>query len=332
MKKVFAGIIIVVLIVLAIVGIIVNVRQTNVENNNNNTETKEERKYEYKVFRPTGFIDPTYEFEYQNKIYHKKLNTFEEYSEIREHWTNMLDMEEKDFENKFMIITTIENTSMLGLTLDSVEVYEDTIYISLIKDEEETDNTSMSVILPRSMDRENIVCVRNYRDDEKIDMSQYYIAYDKDESFINSRITRLEKEEAKNCNYTVSLFGRELIYKPGFTISTLTNSTTDKEEFEKLNEYIYYKRIDRFSDYVKYMDKYNLDEISWMHFDRVGVILLISDSKDIKVNVDTLINENYLEISTEELSSTDESSVVAVILTNNLLDSEIKYIDLYEKE
>ena len=61
-----------------------------------------------------------------------------------------------------MVITAIENIDMAGLKVDNIETDEDTLYISLIKDESivDTDKTCISYILPRSLERENIKCIR----------------------------------------------------------------------------------------------------------------------------------------------------------------------------
>lgn len=77
-------------------------------------------------------------------------------------------MKEQDFENNFMMITSIWNDGMIGLVEDNIEMGIDTLYISLIKDLniKEDKKISISYIIPKSMKKVNILCVRNFDEEE----------------------------------------------------------------------------------------------------------------------------------------------------------------------
>ena len=74
---------------------------------------------------------------YNEKIYYKKINDYSEYKVVKNRWEEIIDMQEEDFKNNFMIITAIENTSMQGLIVDKIEVDNDALYISLIREDAE---------------------------------------------------------------------------------------------------------------------------------------------------------------------------------------------------
>ena len=57
--------------------------------------------------------------EYKDKIYHLVLDNYQDYMNFKNNNNDVLEMTEEDFKNNFIIITDIENVSMLGLTLQS---------------------------------------------------------------------------------------------------------------------------------------------------------------------------------------------------------------------
>lgn len=145
-------------------------KEVDIEENNTQTANNEiTQKYEYKSFKPTFKTSPestgddydfTQDMIYRDGIYYKKLNDYEEYSKVKSRWNDILDMTKSDFENNFMVITAIENTSMLGLTVDKIETDNNNLYISLIHYEDGAEynenETCISYIISRDMERENI--------------------------------------------------------------------------------------------------------------------------------------------------------------------------------
>lgn len=70
-------------------------------------------------------------------------------------------MNESDFNDKFMVITAIENNDMTGLTVDKVEADDNGLYISLIHYDEgqqyDENETCISYVISRELKRDNIV-------------------------------------------------------------------------------------------------------------------------------------------------------------------------------
>lgn len=81
--------------------------------------------------------------------------------EVKNNDNDVCDMKEADFENNFMIVTAIENTSMVGLTLSDIYNNEDRLIIELNKFPEGEDfeekHTAISIVIPRTMNKENIL-------------------------------------------------------------------------------------------------------------------------------------------------------------------------------
>ena len=158
-NKIIVGIILVITIIICCTFIFFKIQNNQANNsiNRNGLNTNDsisgnvENKYEYKAFKPRFYNSPsdtgannydfTHDMTYSNKIYYRKLNSYEEYKEVKTRWNDIIDMKEDDFQNYFMVITAIENTSMLGLTLDSIDTDDNNTYISLIhfKEGEEFD-------------------------------------------------------------------------------------------------------------------------------------------------------------------------------------------------
>jgi len=129
---------------------------------------------------------------YNEKIYYKKINDYSEYKVVKNRWEEIIDMQEEDFKNNFMIITAIENTSMQGLIVDKIEVDNDALYISLIREDAENiefekyksgrgdfseeqikefkeldkkyERTCICYLIPRTMEKENKMVINNKND------------------------------------------------------------------------------------------------------------------------------------------------------------------------
>ena len=133
----------------------------------------------YNHFYPSfeNGYDYTQDMEYQFKIYHKLVTTYEDYLKCRERWGESFFVASKEnFENNFMVITAIENTSMLGLTLSNVYTDEDTLYIKLNSYPEgegyDREKTCIAIMIPNSMKKNNIRTIDG-RDREKTPEEEY---------------------------------------------------------------------------------------------------------------------------------------------------------------
>lgn len=130
----------------------------NIENRDENIKTI--NNCSYKHFKPhfwEGF-DYSKDMEFQDKIYHKEITTYTEYAKYEE-YCDVINMTEEDFNNKFVVITAIENTSMLGLTLSDIYCSnENTLNIvlntfpeNITYDEKET---CICIVIPNYMRKE----------------------------------------------------------------------------------------------------------------------------------------------------------------------------------
>lgn len=128
------------------------------------------QKYRYKHFMisfDNGF-DRVRNMEYKDKIYHLVLDNYQDYLNFKNNNNDVLEMTEEDFKNNFMIITDIENVSMLGLTLQSFYNTENELIIELNSYPEGTEynekESAISIMIPREMKRD-IILKNDMRDD-----------------------------------------------------------------------------------------------------------------------------------------------------------------------
>lgn len=103
--------------------------------------------------------DYSQDMNYQDGIYFKKVTSFEEYKSYQQRWDNLIEMSQTDFETDFIIITAVENTSMIGLTVSNITTDEDTLYIEFFQDtdSEDLENSIVSIRIPSEQNRDNII-------------------------------------------------------------------------------------------------------------------------------------------------------------------------------
>lgn len=110
--------------------------------------------YTFELFRPESKSYLS-NMTYMNNIYFKKINDYEEYSEIKKIWNGISDMSQDDFKDKFMVITVIENVSMLNLNLGEIYTDNDNLYIGLKRMKNSTED-GISIIIDRKMEKNDI--------------------------------------------------------------------------------------------------------------------------------------------------------------------------------
>lgn len=116
--------------------------------------------YDYTYFDPINeFFYYGNEMDFKNSIYYKMINTYEEYQKYKKFYPNIINMNEKDFENFFIILTITENESTKNLKLESIESDTNTLYIGLnktIQKEEPNLNRGISIKINNELKRDNI--------------------------------------------------------------------------------------------------------------------------------------------------------------------------------
>mgnify|MGYP004478085601 CR=1 FL=1 len=290
-------------------------KEVDIEENNTQTANNEiTQKYEYKSFKPTFKTSPestgddydfTQDMIYRDGIYYKKLNDYEEYSKVKSRWNDILDMTKSDFENNFMVITAIENTSMLGLTVDKIETDNNNLYISLIHYEDGAEynenETCISYIISRDMERENINVTRNLRQNEK-DMSAELKIAERNDLSSNDTFTyqykdeeyrKVEQKLSENPNSQFSLVPqdwKDMMYKK-FTITT-DMPDIDFSNWNDLGNDFYSIAITDHSEYLKMINNYQAPQMSWRNFKYVYAIIIVRASSDNTIDVEDIKTEN----------------------------------------
>lgn len=299
-----------------IVGVILFFTQSNQYNSTKiNDETP---KYEFRTFKPSfkstsdrdyDDYDFTQDMTYMDKIYYKKINTYDEYEKEKAMWKDIIDMTESDFKDNFMVITAIENTSMLGLTVEKLEADNNNLYISLIHYpygvEYDENQTCISYKISRELERDNIYVVRNLRDTEK-DMSDElklipnsysdFFKY----SYKTKEYRENEKKQQNDPNSNLRLAQVDWQDYDGINFAIAKN--TPEIDFSKWNDLgngFYSIAITDYSDYLKMINNYNAPQIKWYEFEYIYAIIIIRTNTDNTILIDGIEEEDgksYLNV------------------------------------
>ena len=312
-NKIIIGIIMICIIVI-IIGMIFFIQNINTNvTSSDNQEIENTVNYQYKLFKPTfktskdsiyDDYDFTQDMIYQEKenIYYKKIDNYNDYLIVKNRWNDILDMEEQDFQDNFMLISAIENTSMLGLTVDKIENDDTHLYVSLIKDEKfpakEDDSinyeeTCISYIIPRTMDRENIIVTRNLRNDEKDYDTQMQIAESKEEiqsrsySFqYRDKSYRQFEEESSKPNSTIKVIPqdwKDMICKDFYITQDMAD--IDFDNWKSLGNGFYALTITQYSEYLKLMNNYKVKDLTWWDFKNIYAIIIVRNNSDNTIDI-----------------------------------------------
>ncbi len=363
-------------IILTIGTVFFITKSNNIETINPEQQMQNKLNYEYKLFKPSfqnpGDPNPysydfTQDMTYQDEenIYYKKIDNYNDYSIVKSRWNDILDMSESDFENKFMVISAIENTSMVGLTVNKIETDTNYLYISLIKDEkfsandealnkvvygnqsseyeEEYEETCISYILPKTMEREKIIVTRNLRNDEKDFDTQMQVA-EINSKYLNNLFQykdsnyRKAKQEASQSNEIFSLVEqdwKDMIYKR-FTI-TKSMQPINFDNFKSLGDGFYCLQVTEYSEYLKLMNNYGVEKLNWRDFKNIYAIIIVRDNSDNSIGIDEIKTDNngksYLEVYKNGILDVDENFKypATVVFVPNYRSLEANYLEIRTK-
>lgn len=103
--------------------------------------------------------DYSQDMNYQDKIYHKIIKSYDDYKESKKKWNNLVSMTSQDFDEYFLLIIAVENTSLIGLNVSNITTDENTLYIELYQSDSSNniEENVISVKIPREQLRENII-------------------------------------------------------------------------------------------------------------------------------------------------------------------------------
>lgn len=320
-NKILICVISLIVIVLGILLFFTQSNQYNSTKTNNEIIQKDETpKYEFRAFKPSfkstsdsdyDDYDFTQDMTYMDKIYYKKINTYNEYEKEKAMWKDIIDMTESDFKDNFMVITAIENTSMVGLTVDKLETDNNNLYISLIHYpdgvEYDENQTCISYKISRELERDNIYAVRNLRDTEK-DMSDELklIPNTYGNFFTYSYKTKEYRENEKkqqnnpNSNLRLAQVDWQDYDERNFAIAKNT-SEIDFSKWNDLGNGFYSIAITDYSDYLKMINNYNAPQIKWYEFEYIYAIIIVRTNTDNTILVDGIEEEDgksYLNVRT----------------------------------
>lgn len=133
----------------------------------------------YKYLKPR-FNKNNYNYcedmEFKDKIYYKVIDNYDEYLIYKDNWKKLLDMNEENFKENFLVLVAVENTSMLGVELCDIHKDEDILYIdfneSADNDGFKNDKTCLSIIIPNKL-KCNTIEIRDLRNLELLPEYKY---------------------------------------------------------------------------------------------------------------------------------------------------------------
>lgn len=346
-KKVFVILTIVVILSAIIFGISLN-RKKNTKDNKDQKQyevteqkTKDDKfTYKYEAFVPS-FVssdnqqyDFTMDMKYKDNIYHRKINNYDEYKEVKDRWNNILDMTEEDFKTKFMVITAVENVSMIGLDVDEIACDNNNLYIALkhtINNDFDSKKSCISYILSRDYERENIIVTRNLLDEER----------DYSENMTISK--RGSASENENSTYEYSYDEKNGLSPKNFVAENFVIKkecpNIDFSNWKDLGNDYYSYEFTSTSKYLKFANQFGAPIVTWYDMKNAYVTIIVKKDSNslIKVNdsIENIDGSNYLKVSDggfADLSVEPKYMACAIILPNYRLKDKNKVIIEFANE
>ena len=303
-----------IILILGIVAIFIVLFNKNIViTQNDSVITENETKYTFKNLRiatSSNGSDYSKNLNYFNHMYYKKLDNYNDYINFKNIYSNITEMSEADFNDKFMIITIVENTSMLKLTLKDVYVIDDTLYIGLIRVSNsevfDESNNTICMIIDKSLNRDNVEVFKTIEN--------------------KNFMTKYEDIKKLPLDYTI-----EQALNDGCLV-TVNNTTENKELFNEFKENILNSsdseiRMVRFDDGIVIWDlKYSSqDKKFYLCIDstRVKTIQMPSPIRDEYESYDW--SYNYYEFTDMELTETSYGLQRYELKNSDSID----YMELY---
>lgn len=131
--------------------------------------------------------DYSQDMNYQDKIYHKIINSYDDYEDSKKKWNNLISMTTQDFDKYFVLVIAVENTSLIGLDVSNITSDTDTLYVELYQSDESTniEESVISVKIPNEQLRENIkfnITGLQPQDDNYISINEIAKDYSKEQA------------------------------------------------------------------------------------------------------------------------------------------------------
>lgn len=282
--------------------------------------------------------------------YYKLINTYQEYLDFKAIQPDIIEMDEKYFNEYFMIVTAPYSTSFIGTGLDRIDAFEDTLYISfkytgdsedleVIENPSTTENKAkmeqlvqkydtnecISFMIPNTMKKEKIQLFTNLINEQKDFSEAVKISYSDD----YEGYSKEKKERSKVGFKYLDKTSRELMlssssglkdhdynYKNSIAenfIITKDMPEIDFSSWENLGNDYYALRLTDYSEYKKIYDNFGIRKLTNNDFKNIFVTIIVRKN-----------TEN--SFSAEEVT-VDANGVNLNIKTAGLLDvtEEFKY-------
>ena len=285
--------------------------------------------------------------------YYKLINTYQEYLDFKAIQPDIIEMDEKYFNEYFMIVTAPYSTSFIGTGLDRIDAFEDTLYISfkytgdsedleVIENPSTTENKAkmeqlvqkydtnecISFMIPNTMKKEKIQLFTNLINEQKDFSNEVKIAYNDDyEGYSKEKKERSQVgfkyfDESSRKLLIENMQGNNAIteYNYNYKNSIAENFTITKDmpeidfsSWENLGNDYYALRLTDYSEYKKLYDNFGIRKLTNNDFKNIFVTIIVRKN-----------TEN--SFSAEEVT-VDANGVNLNIKTGGLLDvtEEFKY-------
>lgn len=168
---------------------------------------------------------------FNNSMYYKMICTYEEYTQAKEIWNNLVEIEENEFKDYFIIVIAGENYNTTGLYISDIYTKEEKLCVELRKKDIWNENdTVISTKVSKNLYKDQIEIINlpnevdttnkyknideitsDYSIDEAIKDNCFTIN-DKNQVVSNNK-TRLNKF-IENCNNKINDLIRICIYEP----------------------------------------------------------------------------------------------------------------------
>lgn len=136
--------------VVAAMGVVyagVNMNASNYVNQKSNTDFVNNVEFDYSQY-----------MDYQDKIYYKFIKNYGDYEDSLKKWPDLLKINEEEFNEYFVLVIAVENTSLMGLSFSNLTCDDNTMYVELYQSADASieDGSVISVKVPLQQLRENI--------------------------------------------------------------------------------------------------------------------------------------------------------------------------------
>ena len=244
--------------------------------------------------------------------YYKLINTYQEYLDFKSIQPDIIEMDEKYFNEYFMIVTAPYSTSFIGTGLDRIDAFEDTLYISfkytgdsedleVIENPSTTENKAkmeqlvqkydtnecISFMIPNTMKKEKIQLFTNLINEQKDFSEAVKISYSDD----YPEYSKEKKERSKVGFKYLDKTSRELMlssssglkdHNYNYKNSIAENFTITKDmpeidfsSWENLGNDYYALRLTDYSEYKKLYDNFGIRKLTNNDFKNIFVTIIV---------------------------------------------------------